>query len=159
MRMKLSLLALLAAPAIAAPAVDPGPRTTIDAFVAAFNAGDLAAAKATHEATPTIIDDLAPYLWSGRDAFDRWVADQNKETLTLGRTSEKVSMGTTRRVEISGANAYVIVPATYSYTEKGVAMAKPTQMTFALHKARAGWRISAWSWTGPRGRPAAASKP
>jgi hypothetical protein len=161
MRTKFMLLAamLAATPALAAPAADTGPRATIDAFIAAFNSGDAVAAKATHDASPTIIDEPPPYLWSGREAFDRWVADQHAEALALGRTSEKVSIGRTRRAEISGTNAYVIVPATYSYTQKGVAMAEPSQMTFALRKARSGWRISAWSWTGPRGRPAAAAKP
>ena len=158
MRMKLLLLALLAAPSIAAPAADAGPRATIDAFIAAFNSGDAAAAKATHEAAPTIIDEPPPYLWSGREAFDHWVADQHSEAVARGRSSEKVSIGKTRRAEISTTNAYVIVPATYSYTEKGVAMAEPSQMTFTLRKAPSGWRISAWSWTGPRGRPAAVAK-
>ncbi len=161
MCMKVMILALLVAavPATAAPAVDAAPRSAIDSFITAFNSGDTAAAKAAHEANPVIIDEPPPFLWTGRDAFDRWAADQHKEALARGRTDEKVTLGRTRRAEISESNAYVIVPATYTYAEKGVAMAEPSQMTFVLKKGRSGWRISAWTWTGPRGRPAAAAKP
>ena len=158
MRKIFSLLMLLlgVAPVLAATPDAAAPRATIDNFIAAFNSGDATAAKATHEATPTIIDEPPPYLWSGREGFDRWVADQHKEALARGRTDEKVTLGKTRRTEMSDASAYVIVPATYSYIEKGVALAEPSQMTFVLKKGRSGWRISAWSWTGPRGRPVAA---
>jgi hypothetical protein len=152
------VMLLGAAPVLAATPDATAPRAAIDSFIAAFNAGDAAAAKATHEASPTIIDEPPPYLWSGRDSFDRWVADQHKEAVARGRSAEKVVLGKTRRAEMSDAVAYVIVPATYSYVEKGAALAEPSQMTFVLKKGRSGWRISAWSWTGPRGRPVA-SKP
>ena len=146
---------VVAAPLHAAPSPDEvAARAVIDRFIAAFNTGDAATAKAAHVANPVIIDEPPPFLWDGKDSFDRWVADQHKEALADARTDEKVVLGRTRRAEIADGNAYVIVPATYSYTVKGVAMAEPSQMTFVLKNARSGWKIAAWAWTGPRGRPA-----
>ncbi len=51
------------------------------------------------------------------------------------------------RVEVEGDGAYVIVPAVYSFKEKGVLMRAAAQMTFALKKGAGGWLIHAW--TGP----------
>ena len=62
------------------------------------------------------------------------------------------------RVELEGASAYVIVPATYTFSEKGVAMRAASQMTFTLKKGAGGWLIHGWTWTGPKPTNAAAAK-
>ncbi len=162
--MRLMLIAAVAA-AIATPALaaDPaGPaRAVIETFIAGFNdPALLEAAKATHVASPVIIDEPPPFLWTGKDAMETWLADQHKEAVARGRTDEKVALGRTLRAEMSAGTAYVIVAATYSYTEKGVPKAEPSRMTFVLKNGKPGWKIAAWTWTGPRGmavkaRPAA----
>lgn len=142
--------------AAAAPA--PAYMTPIKDWIAAFNRGDVAGAKAAHEANPVIIDEPPPYFWSGKDAFDKWAADEHTQAVALGRTEEKVTLGKLRRAEVTGNSAYVIVGATYSYVEKGVATEEPSQMTYALRQTKAGWKIAGWAWTGPRGRPVAQAK-
>lgn len=59
-------------------------------------------------------------------------------------------MSAPTRTETAGDTAYVIVPAVYTYKEKGVAMREAAQMTFVLKKGTGGWLIHAWSWTGPK---------
>ncbi|WP_156256537.1 hypothetical protein [Sandarakinorhabdus oryzae] len=146
-----TLAAALATPALAADPAGPA-RAVIETFVAGFNdPAKLEAAKATHVASPVIIDEPPPYLWTGRDAMETWLADQHKEALAMGRTDEKVTLGRTLRAEMAGGQAYVIVAATYRYTEKGVPKAEPSRMTYVLKSGRAGWKIAAWTWTGPRG--------
>ncbi|WP_164155539.1 nuclear transport factor 2 family protein [Sandarakinorhabdus rubra] len=159
--MRMMLIAAMLAAATPAFAADPaGPaRGAIDAFAAAFAKGDLATAKATHTANPVIIDEPPPYMWSGRDAFDTWLADLGKDSKAAGRTQEKLTIGNTLRAETSGSAAYVITTATYSFTQNGKAMAEPGRMTFVLQKQAAGWKIASWTWAGPRGRPAATTKP
>jgi len=66
-----------------------------------------------------------------------------------------VTISAPTRVESSGDSAYVIVPAVYSYKEKGVAMRETAQMTFVLKKGTSGWLIHGWTWTGPKPRRAA----
>ena len=62
-------LVVFALSASAATANDAGVDATIKAFAAAFNKGDMKAAKALHVAAPTIIDEVAPHYWSGPAAF------------------------------------------------------------------------------------------
>ena len=64
---------------------------------------------------------------------------------------QRVAIGAPTRVEVEGTRAYVIVPATYSFTAKGgVAMRARSQMTFTLEKDASGWLIHGWTWTGPK---------
>ena len=56
----------------------------------------------------------------------------------------------TRDIDITADRAYVVVPATYSYKEKGPPVTEPGSIwTLALKKGEAGWRITGWAWTAP----------
>ena len=139
-------LALGAAPALAA---DPAVEAPIRQFVDSFNKGDMAAAAATMNVRVSIIDEVAPFQWRGPDAFNRWAASLEADAKAKGQTDASVALGTPSRELVSGVNAYVIVPATYSFTQKGAKMAEVSQITFTLMKTDAGWKITGWTWTGP----------
>jgi len=127
----------------------------IHQFIDAFNKGDGKTAGATHLAAGvSIIDEVPPYIWQGPKAFETWVADLTKNDAAAGITDEKVTLGAVTREVVSPQTAYVIVAATYSFKQKGVAMREPAQMTFALTKTAEGWRIAGWTWTGPDPVPA-----
>jgi ketosteroid isomerase-like protein len=146
---------LFAMPAAAQNAAVEAP---IKAFADGFSKGDMAAAMATHVSTgATIVDELPPYLWSGASSFTDWGASFAKDAAANGITEPSVALGTPTRELITGDTAYVIVPATYTFKQKGVAMREVAQMTFALTRTAAGWKIAAWTWTGPN--PTRANKP
>jgi len=140
--------------ATGAAAADAQLAAPIHQFVDSFNKGDLKAAAATHSADVAIIDEVAPYLWRGPGAFQAWsgalVADAQKR----GLTDMSVALGEPVREEVSGDHGYVVMQATYSFKDHGAAMREPAQMTFALNKEAAGWRISGWTWSGPKPQPA-----
>ena len=139
-------LGLGAAPALAA---DPAVEAPIQQFIAAFNKGDTAGAAATMAPRASIIDEVAPFQWRGPDAFARWGAALAADSKAKGYSNESVTLGTPSRELVTGANAYVIVPATYSFTQKGVKMAEVSQLTFTLMKVDTAWKITGWTWTGP----------
>jgi hypothetical protein len=157
--MKSDLLGLIclatfsaASPALAADAQLTAP---IHQFIDAFNKGDGKTAGATHLSSGvTIIDEVPPYIWQGPKAFETWAADLAKNDAATGVSEEKVTLGAVTREVVSPDAAYVIVAATYSFRQKGVAMHEPAQMTFALSKTAEGWKIAGWSWTGPDPTPA-----
>ena len=147
-----SLALSLLAPG-AALAANAQVEAPIRAFVAAFNAGDIKAAEATHTADVIILDEPPPFRWIGPGAFQKWVADLTADEKKIGRSDGAVSLGAFKREEVAGDHAYVIVEATYAFKDKGVPMKEPSQMTFGLHKVGGAWKISAWTWTGPRPIP------
>ena len=140
---------------LAGAAVAAAPNDDINApihqFVDSFNKGDAAVAAATHVETDlVIIDEVPPFVWQGHDAFKAWSRDLAANDKSLGITNETVTLGATTRVESTVDRAYAVVAAVYTYKQKGVAMREAAQMTFVLRKQDAGWRISAWTWTGPK---------
>jgi len=143
--------ALLSAFAPAARAADTP--TTITQFSAALHAGDSKAAKNFLTARTVILDDVAPYYWAGANAFDRWQADLAKAGAARGMSEEDAALGAPTRVEISGDRAYAILPATHTFKMKGRVMREAAQLTFILAKDTAGWKITSWTWTGPRAMP------
>jgi hypothetical protein len=128
----------------------------IQKFVDSFNKGDAAGAAATHAAGAdlTIVDEVPPYLWRGPKAFYAWSADLESDAKKQGMTEPMVTLSAPTRTEKQSAEAYVIVPAVYSFKKGGAAMSEAAQMTFVLKKGSAGWLIHAWAWTGPKPKPA-----
>jgi hypothetical protein len=128
-------------------------------FLDAFNKGDMTGATATHasDADVMIIDEVSPFVWRGAQALKTWAADLEADAKKHGLTDQKVTLSPATRVETNGPNAYVVVPALYTFKEGGVAMRESGQMTFALKKAAAGWLIHGWTWTGPKARKAEAA--
>jgi ketosteroid isomerase-like protein len=164
--MRYLTLAILALVLLAAPAGAQGPNQEIVApiqkFIDSFNKGDNAGAAATHASGPdlVIIDEVPPFAWHGAKAFGEWGAALEAASKQAGLTDQKVTIRTPTRIESSGDAAYVIVPAVYTYKEKGTAMRETAQMTFVLKKGASGWLIHAWTWTGPRPqRAGTAGKP
>ena len=57
------------------------------------------------------------------------------------------TLGKPRHVDVTGDRAYVVVPATLTYTEKGKPVKdKPATITMSLQKTASGWRITGWAW-------------
>ena len=124
----------------------------IKKFVDSFNKGDMAGAAATHatDADLAITDEVPPFLWRGAQAFKSWSTDLDADAKKRGITEPMVTLSAPTRVESTADQAYVVVPAVYSFKERGVAMREAAQMTFALKKGASGWLIHGWTWTGPK---------
>ena len=145
--------ALLLAVAPGAKAAGADVETTISQFSAALHAGDSKAAKTFLTARTVILDDVAPYYWGGAKAFDNWQADLAKASAVKGMSEEDAALGAPTRVEVTGDHAYAILPATHTFKMKGRMMREVAQLTFILARDPAGWKITSWTWTGPKAKP------
>ena len=140
------------------PQVELG--TPIHRFIDAFDKGDLAGAAANYApGDVSIIDEVPPYAWRGPGALQAWAADLGRDATANGVTEPRVDIGEPIRWEVTGDAAYVIVPAAYAYKLKGVAMREPAHMTYTLRRTADGWKITGWTWTGPKARPAQDTPP
>lgn len=128
--------------------------TSIHRLTDAFNKGDMAGAAAAYApADLTILDELPPYVWRGPDAQQAWTGDLMTDVARRGLSSPAVAVGEPVRWEVDGVSAYVIAPAVHGYKQNGVDMQEPSRMTFTLAKAGDGWKITSWTWTGPKPTP------
>jgi len=144
---------LVPASAMAATAGDV--MKPIRQFIDAFNNGDTKAASAAYAAGEiTIVDEFAPYRWTGPRALQEWFAEYDKHAQRTGVTGGHVTYSAPTRTEIDGDRAYVIVPAIYTYNEHDKHMAEEAQVVLVLHAETGGWKISSWTWTGVKPHPA-----
>lgn len=155
-----SLILLMGAAAgsgVPAQAPDPQLMVPIQTFVDSFNKGDMAGAAATHlaDADLLIIDEVAPFTWHGADAFKTWSAALDSESRKGGITDASVSVKPPIRSDVSGDLAYVVVPAVYTFKQKGAAMRETAQIAVVLKKGRGGWLLHSWAWTGQKPQRAA----
>ncbi len=132
---------------------EASPGDVVHRFIDSFNAGDVKAAAATHVSAPSIIDEVPPYLWQGRDAFETWLRDLEKHDSAAGVTGGNVKLGKSVREEVDGDRAYVVMACDYTFKQNGTPMHEPSQMTFALNKEHDGWRIAGWTFAGPKPTP------
>lgn len=152
----LTLLAsLLLAPALTA--ATPGDvNAPIRQLIDGFNNGDTKSANAAYAAGDiTIIDEFAPHCWSGAHAPQQWAADFEKHAQATGVSDGVVKYGAPTRSEVEGDAAYVIIPTTYLYKERGQALTEEGQMTFVLRAEAGVWKIAAWTWSGVKPHPVA----
>lgn len=117
-------------------------------FVDGFNKHDPNMSMAACAEQVSIIDDFAPYHWSGGcsawvDAYHAW-AKQN------GVTDAVVTLGNKPYIEVVGDQAYVVVPADFTNKQNGKPMKETgAKLTVVLHKGASGWLITAWTWSHP----------
>ena len=142
----LAASALIAAPAFASESSDV--MASVHQFIDGFNKGDVKNALAACSAQTSIIDEFPPHEWHGAGACAVWAHDFDADAKKNGITDGVVTLGKPRHVDISGNNAYVVVPADFRYKKNG----KPTHeigstLTVALQKEADGWRMTGWAWT------------
>ena len=115
-------------------------------FINGFNTGDLKLTEAACDGRISIIDDFPPHVWEGSDAVSKWLHDLDTFEKKHGTSNPSVILGEPRHVDVTGAQAYVVVPTKISYKRNGQLVRETGLMTLALRKRAAGWRIAAWSW-------------
>jgi hypothetical protein len=130
----------------------------IHAFIDGFNKGDAKAAAAALSPTDlVIIDDVPPHVWTGAHAFETWSKALDAASQAEGDTDEAVTLGKPTQVIANADRGYVVVPAVYTFKQKGVAMREVAQMVCVVQKGKGGWLVAGWSWVGSKPKPAGAA--
>lgn len=121
---------------------------TVEGFVDAFNKGDTKAAGAVCAEQTQIIDEFPPYAWNGSGACAQWMAAYDEDAKKNGITDGVVTLGSPRHVDVTADHAYVVVPADYTFKQRGKPVREiASTLTIVLRKNAGGWRIMAWSWS------------
>lgn len=141
----LSSTLLISAPASAGPADDA--TGFITKVMDQFNGGDVKSWLAAQEDNTLIVDEFGPHVWTGSGSPKRWLDDYAKDSQTNGVTGGRVDYGKPLQVRADGNGAYVVLPVTYRYLQKGARMAEPGNMTVVLNRAGSSWKIASWTYS------------
>ena len=144
------LLAMHASNGVRA-AQSTGPNGAVLAPInAVLNAGQSGNFKMLHDqyiAGCTIIDDFAPFKWSGVGAVDAYFASYGKMAIETKMTGTKISdRQQPKYVYVSGSNAYVLMPITVTAKFDGKPYTETGSIAFTLKKTDAGWKIATQTW-------------
>jgi hypothetical protein len=121
---------------------------TVHQFVDSFNKGDVKTAITSCATQTSIIDEFAPYAWNGAGACAKWIDDYDVDAKKNGISGGIVKLGEPWHVDITADRAYVVIPANYTFKEKGkVVKESKSVITIALQKGDGGWRITGWTWS------------
>ncbi len=121
---------------------------TVNQFINGINKGDTKSALAACAAPASIIDEFPPYGWQGATACADWANDFDADNKKNGVTDSFATLSKPRHVDITGDRAYVVVPATYTYKQKGKRVTESgSTLTVALQKSATGWVITGWAWS------------
>jgi hypothetical protein len=139
-------LGLTGGPASATDTLDV--MRTVWHYVDSFNKGDAKAALGDCAAQSSIIDEFPPYHWQGATACADWSSDFDAFVKKNGMTNSKLTLGRLKQADVSGDRAYVVIPATFAFTQNGKRTTETgSLLTVTLQKAGDDWQITAWAWS------------
>lgn len=148
---------LLALSLLVATAAKAGPAQDATAVVTnvldKFNAGDTKAFFAAHRDGAVIVDEFAPFFWSGSHSAQRWAAAYAVDAKKKGISGGRVDYGRPLQATSDGASAYVVLPTRYRFTQHGRKMVGKGSMAFVMTRRGAAWKIASWTYSGATSVP------
>jgi hypothetical protein len=141
--------------AAAAPAAAPAPSATpaddatkfVTGILDKFNGGDAKAWLSAQDDNALIVDEFAPHTWSGAGSPKQWLDAYAKDSTANGITEGRVDYGKPLQARSDGTTAYVVLPTTYRFTQKGTKMAEASSMTFVMKRDGESWKITSWTYS------------
>lgn len=124
------------------------PLAAVQAYVEAFNDGDVDRMAGLFDSDGVILDGMPPHVWTGPDAARNWHRDVLAEGLSHGASGYVVTVGEPRHDDVTEDRAYLALPATMTFDLEGTPVKQTGAFfTAALRRRSDGWRITAWAWT------------
>ena len=136
--------------AFAAPVAAAGPSATvmapIEAVIAATNTGDLSKLNSYFTPDAVVVDEFAPYRWSGPNAGVRWWTGAEKFAAKGHVAKMRAAAQAVKFYGASGNEAYVVVPLVLTFTMDAKPERETGLATFTLRRSVGTWKISTLTW-------------
>ncbi len=132
-----------------APAADDSAiMKPVNGFIdATGKAADINRAASYWTANQSMVDEFAPYHWTGPNAVRNWWAGFLADSKKSGATDAVVVTTARPHILQTATHAYVVQPARVELKVKGKPVAINGLLTFALDRTTAGWKIASCAWS------------
>ncbi len=141
-----------ASPAAAAPSTATL-LVPIDRLIRGIDTQSIGTIASAYVFAPSIVDEFAPFRWSGGAAATRWSRDFAEDARTSGLTHVRVVRHAPSYTSFAHGRAWLVVPTDYSYDVAGKAQRESAAWTFVLVSGARGWRIETSTWAKTAGAP------
>jgi hypothetical protein len=118
-------------------------------LVNAVNSADFGTAVAAFTDAPVIIEDIAPYIWRGRDAPSDWLSAMGANAARQNIQSVLMTVAQATRVELVGDAAYAVFPGHLILAAGEADLVAEGMLTFTLQSTGGRWLIDSLVWSGP----------
>jgi ketosteroid isomerase-like protein len=142
----LATLGLLAAATTAAMGLSSGIMATVTGVIAAANADSATRVNSYFSPNAVVIDEFAPYTWSGANAGAAWWTAIDTGNAKAGVTHLRATVGRITQYDVGANAAYVVVPLTITMIQKGKASRETGLWTLTLRRAGVLWKITTAGW-------------
>jgi ketosteroid isomerase-like protein len=103
-------------------------------------------AGAPSPAPTAIVDEFAPYHWTGATANADWFAEFQKGAAQNHTTDTALALSAPDQLSVNGNKAYAVFPTIITDKRNGKTEAEHGKFAFALEKSDGAWHISSWAW-------------
>lgn len=139
------LMAAVCAPQAASASDNSDVMTVINGAISSFNKGDAKTWSGYCTPSASIVSNTPPYQSS---SCAQWWGQNVAANKANGMSNVNVTCAKPWQFMITGSNAYVTLPCTVSFEQKGKPVtAAGNVLTVALHKGASGWLMTGWSWS------------
>ncbi|HEV2740522.1 MAG TPA: hypothetical protein VGU66_18325 [Candidatus Elarobacter sp.] len=142
----LAAIITVAAPGSAAPPPDPALAALPAKMVAALTTNDATALRAACAPTSTVVDEFAPYSWSGADTCVRWSAAFKTFMRQVKMSDPKGTVAPHPFIDVTGNHAYVVAKVKFVAMMSGKPVSEEGTWAFVLAKSGAAWKITSLAW-------------
>jgi ketosteroid isomerase-like protein len=118
----------------------------VEAVIAAIKSDNTAAMSNLYSNNAVIVDEQAPFEWSGPDAGVRWLSassDWSKWSRKVARFRAALA---NIRVDSSSGTAYVVVAGAFSSANPKKPWQQHGTLTFTLKELNNSWKIGSQVW-------------
>ena len=144
----IALTAIIAAglPAGAAPPPDPALAALPAKMMAALLTNDAPALRAACVPSTAIVDEFAPYSWSGPDTCARWAAAFKAFAAQAKLSGFKGTVAPKPFIDVTGTKAYVVAQVTFTAMMAAKPMSEQGSWTFVVAKSGTAWKVTSMAW-------------
>jgi ketosteroid isomerase-like protein len=118
----------------------------VEAVIAAIKSDNAAAISTLYSNDAVVVDEQAPFEWTGPDAGARWLSassDWSKWSRKIARFRAALA---NIRVDSSSGSAYVVVAGAFSSANPKKPWQQHGTLTFTLKELKNRWKISSQVW-------------
>jgi ketosteroid isomerase-like protein len=120
---------------------------TVDAALGAMTSGDIGSLRDQYAPDCTFIDEFAPFLWSGPNAMNGYLASGFRMYQETQHRDDKTTVSPPAFVYVSGDRAFVVEPLSGTATVRGKAYQSQGAFAFTLARTDGRWKITSQTWT------------
>jgi ketosteroid isomerase-like protein len=143
--------ALILAAGVAHAGEDKAILVPVDGFLKATDNGDIDKALKFWGPDQAVLDEFAPYHWTGPRAVRTWWAGFVAQNKATGAKDAVMTRQGAPRIEQTGRHAYVVQRASVAFKVGGKPQRLDGVLTFALDRSGADWKIASFAWAGEGG--------